>query len=376
MILDGNRKAPFPMAREVAYLDTAAEGLPAPGCEESLRAYWREKSRGALGLEHYFQTQLDTERAIARLLGTDTEDVVLLANASEPLNLLANSIDWRAGDRVLVTDLEFPSGVLPWLRMKPLGVEVEVLPTERGVVELAEFQSRITERTRVVMVSQVSYKSGTQIPFLRDLGEVTHRAGGILCVDATQALGRVPVSVRGVDFLVASAYKWLLGTHGLGVVYFAPALRKRLLPQTIGWWSVQDLFSPHRFERFSRRDGARSWQPGMPNFPAIYALKAGVEYLLHLGVERIDQELRPLMNELRHGLQDLGANLLTPCDPKYASGIVSFANEQAEAVGAALAQAGVLVWVGDGRVRASVHLYNDRADIRRCLDALRPIFSS
>ena len=375
-MLDGNLKARFPLAGELAYLDTAAEGLPAPGCEEALREYWREKSRGALGLEHYFQTQLETERAVAQLLGTTAEDIVLLANASEPLNVLANSIDWLPGDRVLVTDLEFPSGVLPWLRMKPLGVEVEVLPTERGVVELGQFQSRITEKTRVVLVSQVSYKSGTQIGFLRELAEVTHRAGGILCVDATQAMGRVPVSVEGIDFLVASSYKWLLGSHGLGVVYFAPALRQRLLPRTAGWWSVQDLFSPHRFERFSHRDGARSWQPGMPNFPAIYALKTGIEYLLQVGVERIDQELRPLVTELREGLQDLGANLLTPCEPRYASGIVSFANEHAEAIGAALGRAGVVVWVGDGRVRASVHLYNDRADIRRCLEALRPIFSS
>lgn len=174
-MLDGNPKTHFPLAGELAYLDTAAEGLPAPGCEEGLRAYWREKCRGALGLEHYFQTQLETEHAVARMLGGQAEDVVLLANASEPLNLLANSMEWRPGDRVLVTDLEFPSGVLPWLRMKPLGVEVEVLPTENGEVELAQFQSRITEKRRVVLVSQVSYKSGTQIPFLRELAEVTDR---------------------------------------------------------------------------------------------------------------------------------------------------------------------------------------------------------
>ena len=372
-MLDGNLKALFPLAEEVAYLDTAAEGLPAPGCAEALRAYLRQKCRGALGLEHYLQTQLETERAVARLLGTAAQDVVLLANASEPLNLLANSIDWRPGDRVLVTDLEFPSSVLPWLRMKPLGVEVEVIPSDCGIVELEQFQSRITEHTRVVAVSQVSYKSGTQIWYLRDLAEATHRAGGILCVDATQALGRVPVSVEGVDFLVASGYKWLLGVHGLGVVYFAPALRQRLLPQTVGWYSVEDLFRPDRFERFSYKDGAGSLQPGMPNFPAIYALKTAVEFLLSIGVERINRELCPLVAELREGLQDLGASLLTPRDPRYASGIVAFADEQAASIGAALQSAGVVVWVGDGRVRASVHLYNDRADIRCCLAALQTI---
>ncbi len=375
-MLNGNRKARFPLAQEVAYLDTAAEGLPPAGCEQALGAYLREKYRGTLGHERLFEAQLETEFLVARLLGTAAENVVLLANASEPLNLLANSIAWRPGDRVLVTDLEFPSNVLPWLRKKAVGVELEVLPTEHGTVDLEQFQSRITEKTRVVAVSLVSYKSGTRIPFLRELAQATHRVGGILCVDATQALGRVPVSVEGVDFLVASGYKWLLGMHGLGAVYFAPALREQLRPQTIGWYSVQDLFSPNRFERFLYSDSARCLQPGMPNFPAMYALKNGVEYLLSIGVERIDLELRPLVSELREGLQNLGASLLTPCDSKYASGIVAFASADPETIGASLQRAGVVVWVGDGRVRASVHVYNDRADVQRCLEELRTILPS
>ena len=372
-MLDGNLKADFPFTQELTYLDTAAEGLPTPECELALRGYLSQKRRGGLGHEHLFEMQRETERVAANLMGTEARNVVLLANASEPLNLLANAIDWRAGDRVLVCDLEFPSNVLPWLRMKPLGVELDVIPTEKGVVEFEQFRSRITEKTRVVAASQVSYKSGTHIWFLRELAEAVHRVGGILCVDATQALGRVPVSVDGVDFLVASGYKWLLGIHGLGVVYFAPDLRERLRPPTVGWWSVQDLFSPDRFERFSQADDARSLQPGMPNFPGIYALKTGIDYLQRIGVDRIHRELQPLVSELRNGIQDLGAKLLTPSDPKYASGIVSLVSDKSEAIGSALQRAGIFVWVGDGRVRASVHLYNDQSDIRHCLKSLEEI---
>jgi len=371
-----NWKARFPLAQEMAYLDTAAEGLPPTGCEQALGEYLREKNRGSLGDENLFQAQLETECIVARLLGTTADNVVLLANASEPLNLLANSIDWRPGDRVLVTDLEFPSNVLPWLQKRGLGVELDVIPTENGTVELQQFHSRITEKTRVVAVSHVSYKSGTQIPFLPELAGIAHEVGAILCVDATQALGRIPVSVEGIDFLVASGYKWLLGTHGLGVVYFAPSLHRRLSLQTVGWYSVQDLFSPNRFDRFLRKEGAGRLQPGMPNFPAMYTLRKGIEFLLSIGVERIHRELSPVVSELREGLRDLGTNLLTPCEAKYASGIVAFANSKAEAIGASLQRAGVVVWVGDGRVRASVHVYNDGNDVRRFLNALETILSS
>ena len=83
--------------------------------------YWREKSRGTPGRARLFEMQKDTEQAAATLLGTSAENIVLLANSSEALNLLANSIHWQPGDEVLISDLEFPSNVVVWLRLKGSG---------------------------------------------------------------------------------------------------------------------------------------------------------------------------------------------------------------------------------------------------------------
>jgi selenocysteine lyase/cysteine desulfurase len=220
-------------------------------------------------------------------------------------------------------------------------------------------------------VSQVSYKTGTQLPYLSALADEAHRAGALFCVDATQALGRVPVSVEGVDYLVASSYKWLLGTHGLGVVYVAPELREQLRPGTAGWYSVESVFHEQRFESFTPRRCAGGLQAGMPNFPGLFALKAGIDYLLSVGVERLDCELRPLVRTLRAGLAADGLDLLTPAAPEYASGIVSFACDDPEEKAAWLAERDVVVWGGDGRIRISLHVYNDREDVERCLDAIR-----
>ena len=366
-------KAQFPRAQEVTYLDTAAEGLPPLTAADALGEYWKEKSRGTPGRRRLFEMQRETECAAARLLGASPEDVVVLANSSEALNLLANSLVWEPGDEVLLTDLEFPSNVLVWLRLKKLGVNVQVIPAAQGIVRLDDFTSRLSRRTRMVSVSQVSYKTGTQIPFMRELAQETHRAGGLFCVDATQALGRVPVAVDGVDYLVASSYKWLLGIHGAGVVYLSPQLRESLEPGTAGWYSVTDTFSPDRFETFTAKPRAGSLQPGMPNFPACFALHAGLECLLAAGVERLNAELRPVVAELRAGMEAAGVALLTPPAPEYASGIVSFAHEQGKDVADALEREGVIVWGGDGRVRASVHLYNDSHDVQRLLSALKQV---
>src|SRR5271165_5317225 len=97
----------FPIPTGISYLDTAAEGLPPLAIEAALAAYWSAKRRGTPGRERLYQEQTEVGAAAARLLQTDPDNVVLLANSSEALNLLANSIDWQAGDEVLISDLEF-----------------------------------------------------------------------------------------------------------------------------------------------------------------------------------------------------------------------------------------------------------------------------
>lgn len=366
-----SNKKLFPLTREISYLDTAAEGLPPSTAEAELANYWREKSRGTPGRVRLYEKQRETEEAAAKLLGTSPDYVAFLSNSSEGLNLLANSIDWREGDEVLICDLEFPSNVVVWLRLKELGVRLIVIPTTGGVMRLEDWTSRLSRKTRVVSVSQVSYKTGTQAPFLQSLAEETHRTGALFCVDATQALGRVPVSVQGVDYLVASSYKWLLGTHGLGLVYMSEEAREQVTPRTAGWYSIESVFHARRFETFDRKSNAGQLQSGMPNFPALFAMSAGMDVLLSVGVDRLDRELRPLVKALRDRLEEQGRSLLTPAGSEFASGIVSFDCEQAEAKATWLASQKVIVWGGDGRIRVSVHLYNDESDIERCLDAIR-----
>ncbi len=309
----------------------------------------------------------------ARLLGTQPGNVGFMAHASDGLNLLANAIDWKEGDEVVISDLEFPSNVVPWLHAQRRGVRVRVLRSEHGIVPLETFTSALTDRTRVVSVSHVSYKTGTRAQYLSELAAAAHERGAIICVDATQSLGRLTVPLEGVDFLVCSSYKWLLGIHGVGIVYIAPELQARLQAAAAGWYSIKDVFAPDRFERFSFRDGAASIQAGMPNFGSLFVLSDSLKYLLEVGVETIDSQQRGLVSRLRDGIEQLGWSLLTPASPEYASGIVSFACADTERVAATLRSERIVVWSGDGRVRASVHLYNDDSDIEQLLDVLARI---
>jgi selenocysteine lyase/cysteine desulfurase len=364
-------KVMFARARECTYLDTAAEGLPPQRTRDALVEYFNDKAMGSPGRRRLHETEGAALEAVARLLGTEPVNLALIASASDGLNALANSIPWRPGDEVVVTDLEFPSGVLSWLRLRDRGVTLKVVASQGGIVDLDRVASAIGAATRAVCISHVSYKTGTRVPFLRELSEAAHAHGAMLVVDATQSLGRLAFDLGDIDFLVASTYKWMLGVHGLAVAYLSPAAREQLGEGTLGWYSVADLFRPDRFASYEKKPGAGWLMAGMPNFPAIYALRESVELLMGEGISSIEVALRPLVVQLRQGIARLGFDLLTPSGPEYASGIVSFAHPACKLIGAALERQGVIVWAGDGRVRASVHLYNDAADVVRFLDALQ-----
>jgi selenocysteine lyase/cysteine desulfurase len=154
------------------------------------------------------------------------------------------------------------------------------------------------------------------------------------------------------------------------LVYCAPHLLEELGPGSAGWYSITDSFAPDRFERFALREGAARFTNGMPNFPAIYVMRESLAFLIQLGIGQIDLALKPAVKQLREGIRSLGFELLTPPDELYASGIVSVACDAPEELGRALQDRGVIVWAGDGRLRASVHIYNDEDDVKAFLAAL------
>jgi selenocysteine lyase/cysteine desulfurase len=264
---------------------------------------------------------------------------------------------------------------LPWLALKTRGITVRVLPCPRGYIDLAAITALVSRRTKLVSISLVSYKSGARFLNTRELADLVHQAGGTLCVDATQALGRCPVPLDGVDYLMSSSFKWLMAPHGLAVVYVSPEFRARFEPLGVGWYSVENVFSPDRFEQYSLKPGAACITAGMPNFGSLYGLCESLRFLLGLHREQERERVDKLCIELRTRLARLGLEMLTPADPRFVSGIVAFASDNAAAIGSALERQGITVWAGDGRVRASLHYYNDERDVQDLEDALARVLS-
>jgi selenocysteine lyase/cysteine desulfurase len=200
---------------------------------------------------------------------------------------------------------------------------------------------------------------------------VRKHSPALVAVDVTQALGRVPLDLRGADLVVSSTHKWILASHGGGLVGVPKERAAEWTAPAGGWFNLEDAFGPDRFERAVSRPGAASFTVGMPNYPAVYAIRAGLEYVRSVGVEKIDAHARPLVLHCLAELRKLPVELLTPDEPGRVAGILAFRHPRAEEIHAKLHAANVHVMSHAGRLRIAIHGYNTMEDVERLLRELR-----
>lgn len=340
----------------------------------ALERYAEDKSAGLAGRERQMATYQRARARAAQLLGAATEEIAFVSSTSDGINLVAQSIDWRPGDNVVVEVIEYPSDVYPWLLRERDGVEVrfvgEGLTIPPGALEAA-----IDRRTRLVALSHVSYLTGLRHD-LAAVAAAARAAGAIFVVDASHALGVVPVEARLADFLFSCTYKWQLGCTGIALAYWNRERQPDWRPRAAGWFSVEPTSGLARRTGFTPRRDAQCMTLGNPSFPGAYVVDNALGYLLDVGIERIEEHVLRLGERLRAGLIDLGLEVITPEEPARRAGNICIARADGAEFARRLEERDVLVWEGDGRVRYSVHLYNDDGDVERALEATRAVVAA
>ncbi|HSK17398.1 MAG TPA: aminotransferase class V-fold PLP-dependent enzyme [Gaiellaceae bacterium] len=327
------------------YLDSAAYGLPPrstlAALEEALEGWrtggrWRDWEEDGEACRELF----------AGLVGGRPVDVALVPAASIGAGLVAASLPAEPGANVVLYERDFSSALLPWRGLAARGVELRLLPLE-------ELAAGVDERTALVAVSLVQSADGR----VADVDALT-ATGARVFLDATQAVGGVPVSLAGVDYLVAHGYKWLLCPRGLGFLWVRPDRRAEIEPWTAGWKSrpdpYEDYYGLHELTPDARRlDVSLAWLSAAGG-------RRSLELLSSLGMEKI----------AAHDLSLAQAFAERLALPKPESPIVRL--EVADAGGAErrLADAGLRCAVRAGSVRMSFHLYNDEADVELAAGAL------
>lgn len=353
----------------LTHLYTAAECPLLAASAEALQEYARLKATAEAGRVRATEVARTCKAALGQLMAVDPADLAFLPSASDGINAVCGLIDFRPGDNVVVNDLEFASVTLPWLRLRERGIEVRVVQHRKWDISTAGLLAVVDARTRLMGLSHVSYINGLRHD-VEALSVPLRAAGVVFLLDATQSLGVLPVPAKAADFVVSSTYKWLLGTHGLGVFYWNRARRPEVQPVAIGWYPLATTFGAGRYERYTLKADAGRFETGYVNFPAIYGLSRSVPYLRHIGTPRMADHALALGDLLIKGPADLGLEVMSPADRRRRGASVSFAHPRAAEIGRALATADVHVWAGDGRMRASTHVFNGQDDVERYLDVL------
>jgi cysteine desulfurase/selenocysteine lyase len=365
-------RSDFPVTEELTYLDTAYDGpYPVPVLEVG-QEFLQKRSRGTGGrVPDWLEVLEQVREDLAGLIGAKRGEVAITTNTTHGTNIVVTSLRFEPGDNVVWDDLSFPSNTAVWKGLeRSKGIENRVLKNKGGAVSLADYERVVDDRTRVISVSHVSHRNG-YVYDLKGLADVAHAHGAYLHVDGIQAVGAIGVDVRSadVDFYTAGTYKWLLGPIGLAFFYVKEELLPELEPVHRGFLGVESWADDQHLVPGKFFETARKFETATVHFQGVFELKAALDYLSGVGMDKIEEQVLKLSSRVWRGMKGLGLPLFTPADPR--SGIVTCVTGDGEAVGQLLRENNIVASINLGReLRVSPHFFNTEEEVDRLLSVL------
>ena len=381
--------APFPRKEDFAieagttYLNAAyTHPIPRVSFEAARRA--AERRNAALPATPGRPTPREL---FARLVGAKPTEIAYVSSTSAGENLVVRALglDHRRDGNVVTDGLHFEGALMHLDALRRAGLDVRVVaPTKDARVDMRDLERAIDKRTRLVQVSAAAMYNGFRHD-LKAVAELAHANGALVYADIVHAAGAEPLDLpaTGVDFAACSSFKWLMGDFGLGFLYAREAAWDRIERPVVGYYQASRIephyppnlpagpYAPISFE-FARSAAGFFEMGSLTGSPevGVALLAASLEYVLALGVDRIQAHRLPLIRRLQAEMPRLGFTPVTP--QQSTAGVVTFARaglSQSD-VPKRLADAKVQVRVAPNWMRISPSVYNDMADVERLLSAL------
>ena len=372
----------FPATERCIYMDVAARGLLPRFARDALVAHLDQRMCAEVDKHGYFDLIERVRARFAAHLHASPDEIAFTKNVTEGIAAIAASIDWRAGDNlVLCPEIEHPANVYAWLNLQRRGVELRMVAPRAGLLPVDEVVARIDARTRVVTCATVSFAPGFRTD-LAALGSACRERNVLLVVDAAQSVGVLDndVAMLKVDALAASTQKGLLGLYGMGFLYCRREVAETLQPAYLSRFGVDlgdaseaDLGS---FE-YRLASGARRFDLGNYNFTAALNVDATLAYLEGFGAQPIERYVLGLSHRLARGLLALGLPVSGGEPGPHLAHIVTVgtmsrghdatSDARMQSLHDYLAEHAVRLTIRRGVLRFSLHLYNTERDVDRVL---------
>lgn len=351
------------------YLNHAAISPLSQRVVNRINSFLSVRSRGDIeDYERFVTDAASAKEGLGRLINASPERIAFFDNTSNGLNVLAQGLSWKKGDRIILNDIEFPSNVYPFLNLQTEGVEIDFVKNKSGVVSAEDIIEAVTPGTKLISISFVQFLSGYRAD-LKKIGAFCRENGIVFCVDAIQGLGalRLDVSDAQIDFLSCGTHKWMMGIQGLSFIYITESLQSRLHPRYVGWTSVEDDWSLLDYDLVLKKT-ADALQNGTINAFGVYSLLGSLDLFSAFGTGNVEHAILDSAEYLIAGLEELGLKPVLAGQPRERlSGIVSFPSPSPKIIFNALQEENIVVAQREGLIRIAPHFYNTRDELDKAL---------
>jgi kynureninase len=368
-------RSEFPILERTTYLVSNSLGAMPRTVPDRLAEYvdqWAELGVKAWAAG-WWEMPIAVGNEIAPLLGAGAGEVAMLPNVTTAQTAVLTALEYQAPrNRIVMTGLDFPSVRYVYEGLaRRLGAEIVVIPSEDGIrVDLNRLLEAIDERTRLVAISHVLFKSA----FIVDAAAVCKKAkqvGALVSLDGFHAVGVIPVDVKalGVDFYSGGVLKWLCGGPGGCFLYVAPELSKTLEPAFTGWQAHE---APFAFETpMAYAKGGWRWLNGTPSIPSLFAAAEGPKIVRKAGIERIRAKSLRQTEHLIALAEARGYSVTAPRNPAERGGTVAFGVPHAYEMAQLLLSKDVVVDYRPGAgIRVAPHFYTTDAELDRAVSLI------
>ena len=366
-------RAQFPILQRRNYLNSCSLGALSARAEDRLSdfvAKWHDFGASAW-YEHWWGLLAELRGRVETMFGAPAGTVALMPSTSACLAAISSSLDWTKRNRIVTTELDFPTLLYHW-KVRP-DAEMVVLESHDGIhIDPQQYADAVDERTLAIATSHVFFTTGA-IQDLAAIAETARRAGAYSLIDGYQGAGQVPVDLpeSGVDFYTAGPLKWLCGGPGLAYLYVRDELIGDLEPRITSWFATRDQFDFNAGE-FRYHDDARRFELGTPALGTVHTALGGQEVVDEVGMEVVRARNVELTERLVEGFGEVGFSLRVSGCRETRSAIVLVRHPEPGAAVAALAERGIIVDSRPGVVRVSPHFYNTVEEVEESVYSLSP----
>jgi len=395
-----NFKKDFPIFKSnlhkgLVYLDSAATSQKPQCVIDAIIDFYQNHnaniSRGIYNLsEEATKLYIDARLSVSKFINCDLEEIIFTRNATESINLVAYSFAMNhmtKGDNIIISLLEHHSNLLPWQMLQERGIGIRYININNdGILDLEQYKSLLDKNTKLVAITHVSNSLGVVNP-IKEMIKIAHENYSKILVDVCQSIPHMKIDVKQLDcdFIAFSGHKMFAPT-GIGVLYGKKDILRNMPPFLRGGGMITDVqkYSVD-FSRIPEK-----FEAGTPNISGAIGLKAAIEYIEKIDIDKIQKHSQNLLKYAIRELQKLHfIRLLGPLETNIQCAIISFIVKGVHDhdVSAFLNEKGICVRAGkhcthplfktlevDSTVRASFSIYNTKEDIDKLILALREVY--